>query len=287
MPTSFVVALILSQPLDTSKVETKTRRETLTRVVTEAHQLPSLGPDALSVSDQQDLEALKVRFAVLAMRFGLEGFSTDGGSTPGLVQAGPGPVRGFIAVDRARARATVTWTLTSNALTFSRQGPGCCPPCPCGPSGCAPCAVCVERGDCRSAMKGQQLIVAFTIEGRSLVREEARVQRVAWEEPTPLPTTPPRLVVNLLGDVGDPEPLLRAFRARQAAFNACAAKSVPEGAFEVEARLGPGGRFTDVKAAIAPEPGVTCVEQVLRGLVVRPAPSETTPVTIRFRLASP
>jgi hypothetical protein len=185
MLTACLLATSLAQPLDTSKVKT-TRVETTVDV--EPSVTPPDGADTTFDGGADDRGLLQGRFGALAEKEGLPGL---GGVAPesgrmGVVAARPGPMAREPepmvrqTVWRTVKDQTTTWTFTAARLESTREGTGCCPPCPCSPDGnCAPCVACLEETDCRTVTHGVHLTVTFAVAGRKLVKEEVRVQRVS------------------------------------------------------------------------------------------------------------
>jgi hypothetical protein len=277
-----VVWLVVAQPLGVSSVHAETRREVLRSAPPEAQVLPTLDVSSLSKQARSDFEVVRQRFVAMARSIRHEGFGPRNPAGESAM-APPGPVRGVIAATLKTNADTSTWTLTSNALTFERSGPGCCPPCPCAPNGaCAPCVVCVERGECRSSVRGVQLVMTFTVEGRSLTREESVVQTVEWVEPPPAP--PPQWTIRVEFESPEKPQVDAALRARLKVLTRCLDEVTPARPLTIDGLVLPTGRLSLRRSS---SDGGPCLHQVLSSMVLGARPPEPVPLTIFLEPASP
>lgn len=287
MLTACLLATSLAQPLDTSKVKT-TRVETTVDV--EPSVTPPDGADTTFDGGADDRAILQARFAALAEKEGL----------PGLGEVAPEP--GLVGVAAARPERiarqpepmvqqgswravkgqTTTWTFTARRLESSREGAGCCPPCPCSPDGnCAPCVACIEETDCRTVTRGVHVTVTFAVAGRKLVKEDLRVQRVSASL---------QLGRNARGlklERVEPSsaPFAKALQKHRARLEACGKRADgPSGRLGFDVRFDAEGRVTKVERddARVPEALLKCLEAGLR--VVRGPPGDAGQVHVLFAI---
>lgn len=200
MLTACLLAAVLAQPLDTSKVKT-TRSET-----TVAFEPSVVAPDGADITFEgaaEDRAVLHARFRAVAETVGLSGLTPPPPDSPlGQNAASPRPGgRGDEGPDvlqgawRTVKGSATTWHFTAARYVSSREGPGCCPPCPCSSDGvCAPCVACRDEKSCVTTIRGVHLETSFTVVGRRLVTERVEVRRVSSSSrrdgPAPRPPGP-------------------------------------------------------------------------------------------------
>ncbi|MEW5738047.1 MAG: hypothetical protein AB1938_03920 [Myxococcota bacterium] len=240
---SLLLTALLAAPLDTSKVAV-TRTVAARPVAPDAAvQLPPLADEPLTDEARADLEVLRLRFFSLAAAEGLPGFEPR--AEVAAVPKFPG--EGVFGVARTVKGQRTTWTFTAERLVHERQGPGCCPPCPCSPppGSCAPCARCEDKGDCRFTTVGTQVVVTFTVVGRKLTAQHTLVQAVSGSVQVGAPI--PTLSVERV------EPASSLFaktvKGRAAMLMACARKAskVEGGRATLEIEQDVDGRVTEVR----------------------------------------
>lgn len=183
MLTACLLAAALAQPLDTSKVKT-TRRETT--VAFEPSVVAPEDADTTFEGAAEDRAVLHARFQATAETVGLSGL-TPPDSPSG--QEAVAPMPGGRPADRPDVLegtwrtvkgATTTWHFTAARYSVSREGSGCCPPCPCSSNGvCAPCVACRDEKTCITVTRGVHLESTFTVVGRRLLKERVEVRRVS------------------------------------------------------------------------------------------------------------
>lgn len=189
MLTACLLAAVLAQPLDTSKVKT-TRSETT--VAFEPWVVAPDGADTTFDGAAEDRAVLHARFRAVAETVGLSGLSPPPADAA-LGQPGPDLRRArmpggpsdeapdvFQGAWRTVKGTTTTWHFTAARYSTSRKGSGCCPPCPCSSDGvCAPCVACRDEASCVTATLGVHLETTFTVVGRRLLKERVEVRRVS------------------------------------------------------------------------------------------------------------
>jgi hypothetical protein len=175
---------------------------------------------------------------------------------------------------------TATWTFTAARLETTREGAGCCPPCPCSPDGtCAPCVACLEEPDCRVVTRGVDVTVTFTVVGRRLLKEDVNVRRVS----ATLARAGRALGVRLERVSPTSAPFAKALQRHRARLEACGKRADgAAGRLSFDVGFDADGRVSKVERddARAPEAVVTCLETTLRQ--VRGPPGDAGQVHVLF-----
>lgn len=284
MLTACLLAAALAQPLDTSRVKT-TRAEATADF--ELSVAPAEGADVTFDGGADDRAVLHARFVGFAAQEGVSGLrptlaEPDDGGLEGVSPAparrpnlghrvGPaGPAPDDVVPQgawRTSQGHTTTWHFAAARYHASREGAGCCPPCPCSPDGrtCAPCVACVEEGDCRLVTRGVHLEATFTVVGRRLVKEHLQVHHVAKSVQRGRPGPGLRLERVSPAD----SPFARAVQQQRARLEACQpSPGGPSGRVVFALRFDAAGRVASVSAedARGPAPLVKCLEARLSGV---------------------
>ncbi len=288
MMTACLVAALLSQPLETSKVKT-TRMEAT--VDFEPSVTPPDGADTTFDGGADDREVLQGRFGALAEKEGLSGLGGVAPATspmgapaahPRQLEREPAPVMRQ-GTWRTVTGQTATWTFTAARVTASREGTGCCPPCPCSPDGnCAPCVACVQETDCRVVTRGVHVTVTFTVVGRRLTKEDLRVQRVSASFERGGSARGLRLE-RVEPSSSTFAKVLQKHRAR---LEACGKRAEgTSGRFGFDVRFDANGRVTRVERddASTPEAVLQCLEAALRLVRAPPGDAGQAHVLFAFR----